>query len=339
MLASARLGVAESLASGITSTADSAFSGVAANACAELGLRAIVHLEVFGDDPGVVAERYADISRRCEDSDIVSAGISPHAPYTASAAVYRATLELDVPSATHLAESEDEKAFMLDGNGPMEKVAAMTRVPSPCMSSVRHLVAQGLLSSSMVAAHCVHVDDDEVAELARADVGIAHCPRSNALLGCGIAPLSKLRSAGLRVGLGTDSPASALSFDMFAEMRSAIMFARAESPRPDALTTADALRLATAGSAEAIGLSDTVGTLVPGKSADLAVIDLADTSFAPVEDVTAAVVYAGSPRLVSRTIVGGRTRYERGGSGWPRLQEAARKTRRKALGRPAPGAT
>ncbi|MFQ5427299.1 MAG: amidohydrolase family protein [Gaiellales bacterium] len=339
LLASARLGAVQSLTSGITTVADSAFSGAAASACREVGLRGIVHIEVFGSDPAAVSERFESMRERCRGSSLVQPGIAPHAPYSASAAVYRAAVELGVPCATHLAESAAEQEFMLNGTGPIEKVAAMTRVQSPGVSSVRHLASERAISTTTTAAHCVHVDDDEIASLAQLDVGVAHCPRSNALLGCGVAPLTRLRDAGLRVGLGTDSPASALNFDMFAEMRTAVAFARAAARRPDALSASDVLRLATAGSADAIGLSDVVGTLTPGKQADLAIIDIADTNFVPVEDISAAIVYGGSPRHVSRTIVGGRTRYRRGGSGWPGLQGAARSARRSMLGRAARDAT
>ena len=105
-----------------------------------------------------------------------------------------------------------------------------------------------------VAAHCVKADEEEIALLAEHDVAVAHCPRSNGILGCGVAPLTALREAGIRVCIATDSPASTPSFDMFDEMRAAIVGARAREGRPDALTAADALELATLGGARALGL-------------------------------------------------------------------------------------
>src|SRR5439155_6605938 len=110
------------------------------------------------------------------------------------------------------------------------------------------LAERALLGPSFVAAHCVWVDAEDIELLARHDVAVAHCPRSNALLGCGIAPLAELRAAGLRVGIGTDSPASAPSFDMFEELRTAIYLALARARQADALSAADALELATLGS-------------------------------------------------------------------------------------------
>src|SRR5204862_3613602 len=100
-----------------------------------------------------------------------------------------------------------------------------------------------VLGPELLCAHCVEVNEAEIALLAERDVPVAHCPRSNALLGCGIAPLAELRAAGLRVGLGTDSPASTPSIDPWEELRTAVYLARARETRPDALGAADALRL------------------------------------------------------------------------------------------------
>jgi 5-methylthioadenosine/S-adenosylhomocysteine deaminase len=166
-----------------------------------------------------------------------------------------------------------------------------------------------VLGPDLLCAHCVEVNDEEIALLAARDVPVAHCPRSNALLGCGIAPLAELREAGVRVGLGTDSPASAPSFDVFEEMRSAIYLARARAKRPGALVASDALRLATLDAARALRLDAEVGTLTPGKRADLAVVSLAGSPYHPVEDPAAAVVFGGSPERVLETIVDGQTRY------------------------------
>ena len=153
-------------------------------------------------------------------------------------------------------------------------------------------------------------EPDEIALLAERGVPVAHCPRSNALLGCGIAPLHELRAAGVTVGLGTDSPASTPSFDMFEEMRTAIYGragARAAARRR--CSAADALRLATIDAARALRIDGQVGTLTPGKRADLAVVSLAGSPYHPVEDPAAAVVFGGSPERVLETIVDGETRY------------------------------
>jgi 5-methylthioadenosine/S-adenosylhomocysteine deaminase len=129
------------------------------------------------------------------------------------------------------------------------------------------------------------------------------------MLGCGIAPLALMRDAGVLVGLGTDSPASTPSFDMFEEMRTAILMARARERRAEALQPRDVLALATLDAARALRLDDRVGTLTPGKRADLAVVSLAGSPYHPVEDPAAAVVFGGSPERVLETIVDGQTRY------------------------------
>jgi aminodeoxyfutalosine deaminase len=333
-LAIARLGAAQSLASGITTTGDASFSGAAARACAELGLRAIVYLEVFGRDTEQIADRFEANRERIAEviGDEISLGISPHAPYTCSAELYAACLELDLPLTTHLAESEAEQEWLASGTGAWEPLAELLPAP-PGETGIRHLARHGLLDRRMTAAHCVLADSEEVELLAQHDVAVVHCPRSNAMLGCGVAPLAELRAAGLRIGLGTDSPASAPSFDMFDEMRATVMGARARERRSDVLSAADALALATLGSAQALGLEDEIGSLAPGKRADLAVVSLAGSPYLPWEEPAAAVVFGGSPDRVKATIVGGKVRYERGIFEWHDLRKSAAEARARMLAR------
>jgi 5-methylthioadenosine/S-adenosylhomocysteine deaminase len=337
MEAIARLGAAQCLRSGITTIGDCSFSGAAATACAELGLRAIVFLEVFGDDTEELTGRFAENRARIEDSfsERVRLGISPHAPYTCSRELYAACLELGLPLATHLNESADELEWLVEGRGAWEPFAG--ELPAPLgESGIRALARHGLLSPRIVAAHCVKVDAEEIALLAEHDVAVVHCPRSNALLGCGIAPVADLRAAGVRIGLGTDSPASAPSFDMFDELRATVLSARAREERPDALTAADALELATLGGARALGLADEVGSIVPGKRADLTVLSFVGTAFLPWEDPVTATVLGGSPERVLATLVSGETRYEKGGKTWLELTDAARSARGRLLSHGVP---
>ncbi len=318
MLAVARRGAWDSLASGITTTADYSYSGAAATAAAEAGLRAIVYLEVFAREPADAERQYGEKRARVTESELVRIGISPHAPYTCSVDVYAWCLSLGVPVGTHLAESASENSWLAEGTGPLEPLSALL-VPPTGKRAVGSL--QSVLGPELLCAHCVDLEPAEIALLAERGVPVAHCPRSNALLGCGIAPLAELRAAGLTIGLGTDSPASVPSFDMFDELRTAVVVARARERRPDALLAADALELATLGAARALRLDAQVGTLEPGKRADVAVVSLAGSPYHPVEDPAASVVFGGSPERVLETIVDGRTRYrseERG----PQWQEA-----------------
>jgi len=332
MEAIARLGALECLRSGITTVGDASFRGAAATACAELGLRAVIYLEVFGAD-GTGLETWFEPNRaRVEEafSPRVRLGVSPHAPYSCSLDLYRACAELGLPVATHLAESEAETQWLRTGSGSWRAFSDLLVEP-PGTTGIRALAEAGLLGPHVIAAHCVQADAEEIALLATNDVAVAHCPRSNALLGCGVAPLAALREAGLRVCIATDSPASTPSFDMFDEMRAAIAGARARERRPDALTAADALELATLGGARALGLEHETGSIAPGKQADLTVLSLADSPFLPWEDPVTATVLGGSPDRVLATLVSGETRFEKGGETWLELIDAARSARSRLL--------
>jgi cytosine/adenosine deaminase-related metal-dependent hydrolase len=328
MVAVARLGVLESLRAGITTTADYSFSGAAATAATELGLRAIVYLEVFAIDPGRAERQFGEKRSTIEASELVRIGVSPHAPYSCSLDTYRWCLSLGIPVGTHLAESAHENEWLEHGSGPLQGLEIV--VPPTGKRAVGTL--EPVLGPDLLCAHCVEVNDEEVALLAERNVPIAHCPRSNALLGCGIAPVTELREADVRVGLGTDSPASAPSFDMFEEMRTAIYMARARTKRPEALLAADALRMATLDAARALRLEGQVGTLTPGKRADLTVVSLAGSPYHPVEDPAAAVVFGGSPERVLETIVDGHTRYaNEDNEQWREVRSTASAARQRML--------
>lgn len=331
MLAIARLGAAECLRSGVTTVGDCSFAGATAPACAELGLRAIVYLEVFGG-PDAIERQFEPARERIADSlsTRVLLGISPHAPYTVTPELFEAAAGLGLPVATHLAESADEAAYLRDGGGAWSALAAYL-VPPLGRSGIRALAERGVLGERLVAAHCVTADEEEIALLAAHDVAVAHCPRSNAQLGCGVAPLQALRAAGLRVAIATDSPASTPSLDLFEEMRVALWLQRAHSADPTALTAADALFLATLGGAQALGLDAEVGSLAPGKWADLTVLSLDGTPFDPVEDPAVAAVLGGSTHRVLATLVGGEDRYRRDVTTWRDLTRAGRRARSRML--------
>jgi cytosine/adenosine deaminase-related metal-dependent hydrolase len=332
MLALALQGVLDSLASGITTTADYSYAGAAATAAAQLGLRAIVYLEVFAREPADAERQYRRTRDGLEETKLVRLGVSPHAPYTCSVEVYRWCLGLGVPVGTHLAESANENEWLEHGTGPLKNLPVV--VPPTGARAVGTL--EPVLGPDLLCAHCVELDTAEIALLASRDVPVAHCPRSNALLGCGVAPIAELRRAGMRVGLGTDSPASAPSFDVFEEMRAAIYAARARERDPQALLAADALGLATVEAARALRLDEEVGTLTPGKRADLTVVSLAGSPYHPVEDPAAAVVFGGSPERVLETIVDGQTRYTQTDreEQWREVRNTASAARRRMLAPP-----
>ena len=329
MLAIARRGVLDSFSAGITTTADYSFSGAAATAAAELGLRAIVYLEVFSPDPDEARRQFEAKRPRVEETELVQIGISPHAPYTCSLDTYRWCLSLGIPVGTHLAESANEDEWLQHGSGPLRQIAPLLVSPTG-KRAVPSL--EPVLGPDLLCAHCVELTSEDIPLLAERGVPVAHCPRSNALLGCGIAPLTELREAGLAVGLGTDSPASTPSFDVFEEMRTAIYLARARERRAEALQPSEALQMATLDAARALRLDDRVGTLTPGKRADLTVVSLAGSPYHPVEHPAAAVVFGGSPERVLETIVDGQTRYTNEDSEqWREVRSTASAARQRML--------
>ena len=331
-VAIAELGAADCLGSGITTVGDCSFSGAAAAACDRLGLRATVYLEVFGADPDEVLTQHERSRERVEDAfgDRVRLGISPHAPYTVSPEAYDACASLQLPLATHLSESRSELDYLLRGEGAWAGYSELL-VDPPGTTGTRLLAERGLLGRNVLAAHCTHVDDEEIELLAGTGTGVAHCPRSNAWLGCGIAPLVELRAADARVGIGTDSPASTPSFDFFDELRTAVLAARARASRPDVLTASEALELATLGGARALDLDGEVGSIAPGKLADLTIVSLAGSPYLPWEDPAAAVIFGGSPDRVLLTLVEGAVRYEKGGMDWHEVRRRAASARSRML--------
>jgi len=279
----AALGALRALECGTTTVADSGPTGAGAGALAAVGLRGIVHLEAFGAEEGAAAREAAArhaaaVAALDEDAGPqVAIGVSPHAPYTVGPGLWGAlAAHPDLggrPWATHLAESPEETALLSTGNGPLAELFRRAGLgaaswPEGGGSPVARLAAAGALREGLVAAHCVQLGPGDAERLAAHGVGVAHCPQSNAYLRCGRAPLERLVDAGAAVGLGSDSPGSAGAYDVRAEARACGLVHGASGP--GAPTSAALLRLATLGGARALGLGDLVGSLRPGKRADLA---------------------------------------------------------------------
>jgi len=319
--ASAVLGAEACLRAGVTCVADCSFAGATVGALRETGLRGTVYLEAFGGlnhDADEVAARAAGrldaLAGTC--GPLVRLGVSPHAPYTVAPATYAALARLarerELPLATHVAESAGEIEAARDGTGPVvEAVRGFFDVAVLGEHPLAHLAREGLLGPATLVIHAVHVGDAELRLLADTGSPVAHCPRSNAVLGCGVAPVAAMRAAGITVGVGTDSPSSALDLDPFAELRAAILMARASAQDAGVLSPRDVLRMATADAAAAVGRAGEVGALAPGLRADVVVVELGGTPYWPVEDVEAAVVYGASPDRVALTLVDGTLRYRK----------------------------
>ena len=322
VLDAARLGVDEGLTHGVTTFADTGDTGAGFDAMLERGARGICYREVFGPDPAQCDDTIAALDGRVAEmlsraTELVAVGVSPHAPYTVSDALFRATSSLararGLPLAVHIAESDAESALVTRGDGAFAgalrargiDVAPRARTPVALLDSL------GVLDERTLLIHCVRVDEEDIGAIARHRAAVAHCPASNAKLGHGIAPLTSLLAAGIRVGIGTDSVASNDRMDLLDEARLATLFATAREGRHDALSAPRALELATLGGARALGLDAEIGTLEVGKAADLSAFAI-PAHRTPVHDPVAAAVYslAGYPAVF--VAVAGRVRVRDG---------------------------
>jgi aminodeoxyfutalosine deaminase len=326
---SARWGARECARAGMTCLADTSFEGwTSARAAGEAGLRARIHLEVIGLDDADLPEimermeaRLAVLGQAC--GPLVEPGLSPHAPYSVSPRLYRELARFarreHLRLATHIAESRSEVELLERGTGAIAqayKAAQLwrgQRWSPPGVSPITFLEQVDALGPEMLAVHCVQLECDDVAVLARSGATVAHCPRSNRRLQCGTAPVARLRAAGIAVGLGTDSLASNESLDLFAEMRAAVEMSRSREKDPccatvlplqSGLDDTTALRMATLEGAAALGLNARLGSLEVGKEADIIAVCL------PVqrtdESGLAALIVSGRTAAnVCLTMVGG----------------------------------
>lgn len=329
---SARIGALEAIASGITTIADISTSGVSRIPVQETGLRARVYYEVLtmrkSHAADVVADGVAKIEqwqREC-GSDLLDFGLAPGPVYGCHPSVFetlaKVAIEKDIPVAMHLAGSQEEADFIRYGSSPFNihvsehehgKLVAPYLPWLPAGTSpVSYVSNWGILDvPGILAIHCVHVDDEDIAILKDKDVRIGYCPRINAKLGMGSAPLEKLWAAGLTIGLGTDSPAAVDTTDMIDEMRIGLMITRAmSSERFMRASSANVLHMATIGSAQALGIDSKVGSLEVGKQADIIAIDLHNSHQNPTTDPESAVIYTANQDNVKMTMVAGRILYD-----------------------------
>ena len=277
----AEQGVRDCWAAGVTCVADTGSTGAAMESLHALGGRGVVYQEAFGPDPARCEQSMGELVAAVERlaplaSDRLRLGVSPHAPYTVSAPLYRAVAEFArgerLPIAVHLAESREEIELVRDGRGPFAEAlrARGIAVEARRLSPVAYLLQLGVLASgSCLAIHCVQVDPTDIALLRDAGAAVAHCPRSNSAHGHGTAPLAAMRAAGLKVGIGTDSVVSTGDVDLWTD-------AFAAGVRGE-----DALRMLTLEGARALGLESHIGSLEAGKQADLTVFRTAPDRLLP----------------------------------------------------------
>jgi 5-methylthioadenosine/S-adenosylhomocysteine deaminase len=322
-LVAARWTMVEAIRSGMTTLAGTESSAAGAVAMREAGMRGVLYREVFGPDPAQVDESMADLRAavdllRRDETELVRIGVSPHAPYTVSDRLFRAVAEYslaeDLPMALHASESQAERDLVERGAGDFAPGLQARGIDTPVRgrTTIEMLDRLGVLDARPLLIHCVTLDAEDILRIAEAGCAVAHCPVANAKLGHGIAPYSALLDAGVRVGLGTDSVGSNNRLDLLEEARIASVVHRGQLSSHDILSPADLLRLCTLDGAAALGIEDRVGTLEPGKDADLCAVSLAGPHARPVHSPEAAVFHAARATDVALTVVKGRILFRDG---------------------------
>jgi len=302
------LACAEMLRGGTTCFNDMYFFPEAAiEAALAAGLRVSAGMIVFdfpsayGADPDDYLAKGLALRDRWRDHPQVSFCLAPHAPYTVSDATFRKVAkmagEVDVPLHIHLHETADEIRRSLAEHG-VRPLARLARL--------------GLLGPNLIAVHAVHLEDAEIALLARHGASVAHCPASNLKLASGFAPAAKLAAAGVNLAIGTDGAASNNRLDMLGELRLAALLAKAVAGDATALPAHAALRAATLGGAAALGLETRIGSIRAGKAADLAAVALEGPGMVPCFDPASHLAYAAGRENVTDVWVAGVRRVREG---------------------------
>jgi 5-methylthioadenosine/S-adenosylhomocysteine deaminase len=303
------LAIAEMLRGGTTCFADQYFfPEIVAEAAADLSMRAVVATPVV-DFPTVWAKDTAEYLQKASDlvhdpyadHPLITTAFAPHSTFALSdeslAALRVLADQLDIPVQMHLHETaaEVENSVRDTGKRPIERLADA-----------------GLINRSLLAVHCVHLNDDEIQRFAEAGISIAHCPSSNLKLASGVAPVHRFLDAGINVALGSDSAASNNMLDLLTEMRSAALLAKANSGDATTLPADEALHMATLGGAHALALEASIGSIEPGKLADLTCIDFNRLNTQPVYDVVSQIAYAVHQEQVTDVWVGGKHQLDKG---------------------------
>jgi 5-methylthioadenosine/S-adenosylhomocysteine deaminase len=305
---SATWGACEAVRAGVTCVDDASDSALMSMmALKDVGLRGVVYQESFGPDARLAAENFEKLKLkaqelRANETPLVRAGVSPHAPYTVCSPQLEMIADLamaeNFPLMMHAAESEAEELFLRQGCGVFAEGLARRSIEwkAPELSTIQHLKRHGILATRPLLAHCIRVDDDDIDTLRIYEARVAHCPKSNAKLGHGRAPLAKFLDAGVVVGLGSDSVASNNTCDILEEARFATLLARAEG---NEISAAEMLEAAT-------------GELKEGAQADLAIVSLTGVHQLPSYDPVATLIFASSGRDVIMTVVAGLEVYRDG---------------------------
>jgi 5-methylthioadenosine/S-adenosylhomocysteine deaminase len=277
------------------------FPDVVAQMAVERNIRAVVGMIVidmptaWANDADEYFSKGIAVHDQYKSHPLVSTTFAPHAPYTIGddtcKRLHMLADELDTPIHMHLHETADEiqTALQQHGQRPLQRIEAL-----------------GLVNSQLTAVHMTQLLDDEITLLAERAVSIVHCPESNLKLASGFCPVARLLEAGINVALGTDGAGSNNDLDMFGEMRSAALLGKGVAGNAAAVTAEDALAMATINGAHAIGLGDEIGSLEPGKMADITCVDVNEPATQPVHHPISTLVYSATRDQVTDVWVGGK---------------------------------
>jgi len=296
------LACAEMLRGGVTCFNDMYFfPEQTARAAERAGMRAVVGLIVidfptaWAQDADGYLHKGLALHDELKHNPLVRTAFAPHAPYTVSdgplAKVLMYAEELDIPIHIHVHETahEVEDAVRQNGKRPLARLAGL-----------------GLVSPRLVGVHMTQLEDAEIEALAAAGAHAVHCPESNLKLASGFCPVQRLLGAGVNVALGTDGAASNNDLDMFGEMRTAALLGKAVAGDASAVPAEQVLRMATLNGARALGLEEEIGSVEPGKAADLIAVDLGEVETQPVFHPVSHLVYAAGRDKVTDVWVAGR---------------------------------
>ncbi len=322
---SAQLGAIEGVRAGVTCFGDIGRSGFAGlEALVQNGLRGILFQETeFSPQNETAEQEFENLTLKfrelqSQDTRLVKVGLSPHAPYTVSRTLFEKITELSIAEnialTIHAAESIEEDVFLREGKGFFAGIFEKAGIAwdSPKKSSVQYLHEIGVLKAKPLLAHCVTVSESDIKLIAESDSRIAHCPKSNAKFGHGIAPFPRMLEKKIAVGLGSDSMASNNTCDLLEESRFASLLARARPEQRNFLDARKIIETATFGGAKALGLQNEIGSLEVGKQADMIAISMDNPAQLPVHDIYSTLLFATNSRDVKMTMVAGITLFHNG---------------------------
>ena len=297
-----RLACAEMLAGGITCFNDMYFFPEAAAAAAtEFGMRAMLGITAlefptpYASDADDYIDKGLAVREQWLNHPLIGFCLAPHAPYTVADATFERLVtlaaQLNIPIHCHVHETRHEVDESRHQHG---------------LTPLARLKRLGLLGPGFIGVHCIHLADEDIELLATTGCSVAHCPTSNLKLASGVAPVARMRQLGINVGLGTDGAASNNRLDMFGEMRLAALLAKGNSGDASTLPAREALRMATLDGATALGLGREIGSITPGKAADLVAVSLKGLNTKPCYDPVSHLVHVAGRECVTHVWVAGK---------------------------------